>query len=283
MAWENVGFEAVLAFMPDGWKEEAKEPGALVLAREVKTAKGLLRLVLLYLTAGKSFGGASALSRMGGDYTLNKAAVWKRVKGSAEWLRWLDERLRRRGGRLGKQPEWLEGKDARLADGSIEPASGKNGRLYNSHYRVSLFSLEMKEMPLADVKEEGEKLSGFKSIAPGQIMTGGRAYGTIQGMERVRGNGADFIPCLRAGAFNVYNQRGEKTPLSRGPRRLTRGESAEKTVYYLSDGKYKPVRIRVMRKDRSGGRAGLERMEKTSRRKHGERNPARYRANITNM
>jgi hypothetical protein len=269
MEGENGEFEAVLAFMPDGWEEKAKELGALVRARKVKTAEELLRLILLYLTAGKSFGGTSALLQMGSGFTLNKVGVWKRVKGSAEWLRWLDEHLCRQGGYLGTQPERLKGKDVRLVDGSIEPVSGKSGRLYNLHYCISLFSLEMKEMLLSEVKDEGEKLSHFKSITAGQIMVGDRVYGTIQGMEYVRGKGADFILRLRAGAFNVYNQSGEKISLLRGFKGLKRGESAEKTAYYLSKGEYKPVSICVMKKDRSSERAGLERIEKTNRRKHG--------------
>jgi hypothetical protein len=270
MEEKNTQFDVILSLMPDGWKEKAKELGALVRARKIKTPEELLRLILLYLTAGKSFGGTHALLAMGnGDLQLNKVGIWKRVKNSYDWLRWIDEHLCREGGIIVNQPEWLKGKDVRLIDGTIEPVSGTKKELYNLHYCISLFTLEMKEMLLANVKDEGEKLSHFKSFEPGQIEVGDRAYGTIQGMEYVRGCGADFVLRLRANAFTMYNEKGKKLDLLRGLRGLKRGEVGEKTVYYHSNDEYKPVRICVMRKERTSERAGLERIKRTKERKEG--------------
>jgi hypothetical protein len=271
MEGENAQFDAILGLMPDGWKAKAKELGALMRARRIKTPEELLRIILLYLTAGKSFGGTQALLAMGDGMTLNKVAIWKRVKHSADWLRWIDEQLCRGGELLEPEPEWLKGKEVRLVDGTIEPVSGNKGASYNLHYCVSLFTLEMKEMLLADVREEGEKLSHFKSFGPGQIEIGDRAYGTIQGMEYVRNCGADFILRLRAKAFTVYNEKGQRIKFFHGLNGLKKGECGEKTVYYQCGGEYKPVRICVIRKDRGSERTGLERIAKTNQRKKGKK------------
>ena len=106
-------FEQLTALMPEGWEAQAKALGALQRAREIKTPEDLLRLILLYLTEGKSFGGTSAILRMEGEWHLGKKAIWSRIGNSAEWLRWLCEHLCRRQGILVEKPAWLLG-DARL-------------------------------------------------------------------------------------------------------------------------------------------------------------------------
>jgi len=77
----EIRFERVLRLLPEGW--EAKELGALQRAREIKTPEELLRLILLYLTEGRSFAGTSAVTRLSGDAAMNKMAVYKRFRNSA--------------------------------------------------------------------------------------------------------------------------------------------------------------------------------------------------------
>ena len=54
-------FKQLLGLLPEGWEAKAKELGAFQRAREIKSPEELLRLILLYLTEGKSFAGTSAL------------------------------------------------------------------------------------------------------------------------------------------------------------------------------------------------------------------------------
>jgi hypothetical protein len=63
MRGERTSFERLLSVMPEGWKDKAKELGALVRGREIKDAFDLLRLVFLYLTEGKSFSGTAVYVR----------------------------------------------------------------------------------------------------------------------------------------------------------------------------------------------------------------------------
>jgi hypothetical protein len=83
-------------------------------SQTIKTSEELLRLILVYLTEGKSFAGTSAIINLGGGFTLNKNAVYKRIQNSADWLEWLCVHLLRQGG----EPLWLQGKDVYLIDGS---------------------------------------------------------------------------------------------------------------------------------------------------------------------
>jgi len=64
MGWGEERFKQVLRLLPEGWESKTKELGALQRAREIKTPEELLRLILLYLTEGKSFAGTSALIQL---------------------------------------------------------------------------------------------------------------------------------------------------------------------------------------------------------------------------
>ncbi|MDR1905070.1 MAG: hypothetical protein LBQ88_22670, partial [Treponema sp.] len=57
-----------------------------------------MRLILVYLTEGKSFAGTSVIIKVGGGFTLNKNAVYKRIRNSADWLERLCVHLLRQGG-----------------------------------------------------------------------------------------------------------------------------------------------------------------------------------------
>jgi hypothetical protein len=89
----KVSFERLLPVMPEGWEAKAKELGALLRGREIKSALDLLRLVFLCLTEGKSFSGTAVLLQLGGICSISKKAVFTRFQRCREWLRWLCEHL----------------------------------------------------------------------------------------------------------------------------------------------------------------------------------------------
>ena len=75
----------IYEMMPTGWKEAAKETGALVRSRNISTAEELLRLNFLYQTSGDSYGLVSALTQISENQTgLNKTAVQKRITNSRD-------------------------------------------------------------------------------------------------------------------------------------------------------------------------------------------------------
>jgi hypothetical protein len=82
MEQEKDRFRQLLKMLPEGWEEKAKELGALQRAREIKTPEELLRLILLYLTEGKSMAGTSAITNLSGAAAMSKVAVFKRIQNS---------------------------------------------------------------------------------------------------------------------------------------------------------------------------------------------------------
>ena len=118
MGWGEERFEQVLRLLPEGWESKAKELGALQRAREIKTPEELLRLILLYLTEGKSFAGTSAIMQLIRESNLTKKAIHKRVRNSAKWLQWLCENIYRHTGLIAAKPLWLQDKNVILVDGT---------------------------------------------------------------------------------------------------------------------------------------------------------------------
>ena len=107
----------LLSLLPEGWVEKAKELGAFQRAREIKSPIELLRLLLLYLTEGKSFAGTSALIGLSGEVKMSKRAVFKRIQKCGEWLKWICQHIYRKAGLLIEKPQWLKGKNVVLVDG----------------------------------------------------------------------------------------------------------------------------------------------------------------------
>jgi hypothetical protein len=193
----NNQFKAILEILPEGWEGKAKELGALIRARNIKTAEELLRLIVLYLTEGKSIAGTSAIIQLSGEVTINKNATYKRIQNSAQWLEWLCTNLVRQEGLVVEKPLWLGGRDVCLVDGSEVVYGGAIKRYSMLHYCVDGCTLGMREMHLTG-PEEGEKLTRFEGFGPNDIVVGDRIYGSIPGIEHLEGKGSGFVLRLRA-------------------------------------------------------------------------------------
>jgi hypothetical protein len=268
---EKLQLDELLKLLPAGWRDTAIELGALRRARKIKTPEELLRLIFLYLTDGKSFAGTSALLQMLGNIVMSKIAIWKRIGNSAKWIQWMCVNFCLAHGILVDKPLWLTDKRVCLVDGSEEALAGNNKTYFRLHYALDLFSLGMVEMSLTDIKT-GEKLTNFKGFGKNDIVVvADRAYGTIAGMEHLRELGSGFVLRLRARAFGLYNKEGREISLIRQLKGLKAGESMDLEVFYKTDGKLVPVRICATRKDKDSERSGLERIEKTNRRKRGDK------------
>jgi hypothetical protein len=268
MGEERQQFAKLMELLPEGWEAKAKELKAIQRAVKIKSPEELLRLIFLYLTGGRSFAGTAVIAQAGGEFELSKIAVWKRVRNSADWLKWLCENICRNAGLLAEQPAWLAGKTVSIVDASEVVLHGNEKQHYLLHYCLDLCTLTMREMRITDMAT-GEKLSNFERIGHGDIMMGDRIYGSIPGMEYVRERGADYVLRLRAGAFNLYNAEGEKQELLPWLSPLAEYEMASRVFYYKTEAGYTPVRVCAMRKDAESERAGLRRLKKESQRKHG--------------
>jgi hypothetical protein len=270
MRGEKAGFEQLLSVMPEGWEDKAKELGAFVRGREIKSAVDLLRLVFLYLTEGKSFSGTAALLRLGDICSISKKAVFTRFQRCGEWLGWLCEHLYRNNQAIGEAPAWLGGRKVYLVDASDEPVHGSDKADYRLHYAIGLFDLGMKEMALT-ATGQGEKAGNFRSFGEQDLMIGDRAYCSKQGIAYLLGRGSGFLFRFGTKRFHVYNQQGRRVNVLGYFKGLQPGESGEKTLWYEYEGEYKPLRFCAVRKTKEAEERGLEALRKTRMRKYGDK------------
>jgi hypothetical protein len=141
MRGEKTRFEQLLPAMPDGWEAKAKELGALARGREIKNALDLLRLVFLYLTEGKSFGGAAVLLELSGICSTSEKAALARFQKCVEWLGRLCEIIYRNNQVIWEPPERLGGRKVYLADAGGEPARGSGEADYWLRCAIGLLDL----------------------------------------------------------------------------------------------------------------------------------------------
>src|ERR1035437_1272478 len=109
LATEN--WPILCTFLPKGWEEMARSTGALRRARDIPDAESLLRLLLMHVANGYSLAETAARAGQLG-MELSAVAIFKRLRASEEWLRWLAEQQR------GRQPLAIEsqGRPVRVVD-----------------------------------------------------------------------------------------------------------------------------------------------------------------------
>jgi len=260
MGREKDRFKQLLKLLPEGWEAKAKELGALIRAREIKNAEELLRLILLYVTEGKSMAGTSALTNLSGDKSMTKVAVFKRIKNSGEWLKWICTHIYRNAGLLVEKPKWLKNHNVLLVDGSEDARSGSERLYFMLHYCMDLFTLAVREFIITE-EDTGEKLTNFTKLGPDDIVIGDRAYGTLAGLTHLKKCGADYILRLRGRAFNLYDKKGEKIDLMKEFSNLMSWKHGETTGWCEINGKKEPVRVCVLRKDVKNEYKGMKKLK----------------------
>jgi len=268
MGRENDRFKELLDILPEGWEVKAKELGALQRAVKIKTAEELLRLILLYLTEGKSFRGTSALLQLSSEVDLSDVAVLKRMRNSADWLQWLCENIYRKAGITVEKPKWLKKKNVKVVDGSEDVKCGVRRQCYMLHYCLDLFTLAAHELHVTDIKT-GEKLSNFKKFGKDDIVMGDRMYGTLPGIAYLRRLKADYVLRIKTRGFTVYNEKNQEIDILKSFSGLKDGQIAEIKVKCFINGQYEPIRICAFRKDEDSERKGLKRLKKENQRKQG--------------
>ena len=185
-------FEYWVGFLPQGWREKAKELGALSRCRKIPDADTLLRVLLLHLAQGCSLRETSALARRGGLANLSDVAIMDRLRLSSEWFRWMSEQLMR---------TWVERPPAavfdtrwnvRIVDGTRVREPGPTGSAWQVHYSIGLPSLVCDEFQLAPHGGAGESLKRF-AVRPGDLFLGDRAYGVRPGIFHVTKAGGEVL------------------------------------------------------------------------------------------
>lgn len=237
--------KSIEKYLPEQWEEKSRELKALVRSREIKTPQELLKLNLLYLTEGGSFGTTASLINLTTEANMTKKAVYTRIQNSGEWLKWMSLEMCKKHKMILSKPEWLD-KNAVLIDCSELNIKGNKQKNYMLRYSLNLFDFEG-DFSITEINTK-ESLLNYK-FNKGNIVIGDKEYVSIKGMEYVLKQGSDFILDYRKGAFNLYDENGEKLNLLSKIKNLKEIEVKSLKCFYYSEKKKKPVKIVLIRKN----------------------------------
>ena len=259
-------WEEVMKHLPMGWESKAKELKAITRKREIKTAEELLVLNLLHVKDGGSYQATSSLMKLTAGKSLDKNAVYHRIKASWRWLRWMAEGVCSQQGITIPKPSYLGEKRIRLIDASDTALKGSKTSDYRLHYDFDLFGFQCISMEMTTTKE-GEKLTRYK-VQPEDILIADRIYCTITGIEHVKSSQGSFILRLRSKAFNLYDASGEQLQLTSLLGGMDEHDNTDIHCFYkLPSGKLSPIRIVAMKKDKDAIEKATRKLARKASRK----------------
>jgi hypothetical protein len=210
----------VCTFLPKGWQEMARSSGALRRARDIPNAEALLRLLLMHVANGYSLAETAVrASELG--MNLSAVAVFKRLRASEEWFRWLAEQERSRE----RVTVESQGRPVRIVDATTVSEPGSTGTDWRVHYVVNLASLQCDFFELTDVKG-GETLRRIP-VKAGDIMMGDRIYATPVGAAHVQAAKADLLVRLNRQSLPLYAGSEKQVDVLRLFRPLRIGHTKE--------------------------------------------------------
>jgi hypothetical protein len=156
------------------------------------------------------------------------------------------------------QPGWLSGYKVRSIDASAISEPGSTGTDWRLHYSLELFRLSCDQFILTQL-EVGESFTNFK-VAPGDLLLGDRAYGTLKGLWHVKNNGGDCLVRLKSKAFPMCDHSGKPFRLLQALRKLKVGEVGEWAVQARANGYPSlPIRICGVKKSREAAEEAIAR------------------------
>jgi hypothetical protein len=254
-------------FLPSGWEGKARELGALRRSgRKFCSSEALLRTLLIHLALGCSLKETAYRARLAGLADVSSVAVWKRLRESGEWLRWMSEGVMR---------QWLECRPEdllpgpyriRLVDATSISEPGSTGSDWRIHYAVELGSLQCDFVEVTDVRE-GETFRRFP-VTSGDLLLGDRIYANRRGIEHVVRNGGDVLVRMNLTNLPLEKESGKPLPLLRRLETLRIGEVGEWPCWIAPAGTER-IRARVcaIKRDRTATQLACRKLLRRESRK----------------
>ena len=204
-------WSVLVTFLPCGWKEKAKELGALRRCRRFADAEPLLRTLLIHLADGCSLRETVVRAEEGQIATVSDVALLKRLKAAGEWMRWMARGLMDCWS-WKSPPAILNNKlRIRLVDGSLVQEPGSTGSSWRIHYSIQLPSLQCDEVHVEGPKT-GESFKRF-AVQKGDLLVADRGFAHRDGIAHVVSSGGDVLVRLSLTSLTLEGEDGAPFPL----------------------------------------------------------------------
>lgn len=202
----------ILTLLPQGWREKAKELGALRRCRKVLDPERLLRVLLIHLAEGCSLRETALRAKQGGILELSDVAIMDRLRNSEQWFWWMNQQLMARWVRRGPELIFPQRWNVRLIDGTRVKEPGPTGSSWLIHYSIRVPSLSCDELLVSAPKGgEGETFRRF-AVEPGDLFVGDRVYGVRPSLLHVVGHGGHVL--TRFALSNLPLERTDGRPFN---------------------------------------------------------------------
>jgi hypothetical protein len=204
---------------------------------------------------------------------LSAVAVFKRLRASEEWLRWLAEQQR------GKQRLAVEsqGRPVRAVDSTTVSEPGSTGTDWRVHYVVNLANLQCDFFELTGV-EGGETLRRIP-IRAGDIMMGDRIYSTPVGVAHVEAAQADILVRLNRQSLPLFDAGENPLNVLRLFRKMKVGQIQQWTTQVKRPGGgWIPGRLIALKRSAEATRLARRRLEINASKKQTKVSPESWEA-----
>ncbi len=214
----------------------AREKKALVRARKVKNAQGLLRMVLAYAVCDWSLRLVAAWALIQGIAHLSDVALLYRLCQSGAWLGWLiGQVLQQRNAGL----TCLAGVRLRLVDATVISRPGSTGTDWRVHLSFDLGRLCLDGIEVTDA-QGGESLARFAPRAD-EIYLGDRGYCAAHGLASLLRTAARLVVRINWHNLPLKTDLGRRLDLIQWIKGLS--VTTERTVLVSSGGTDYPLRL----------------------------------------
>jgi len=262
-------FAYLLALLPEGWQEKAKELGALRRRRGIPDAETLLRLLLIHLAEGVSLRQTAILASQSKFAHVSDVAIMDRLNQSGEWFRWMNSSLLELMNVRASEHVFGTNRRVRLVDATMISEPGPTGSSWRINYAIELPSLHCDEFIVTEPRgaNQGESFLRFV-IAAGDLMIGDRAYGVHSGISHVVLCGGDVLVRFAWNNLPLYLPSGEDFNLFAHLRLLHGTEVGDWCVVIGRDESTRiPGRICAIRKSRQAALAAQKKARIAARKK----------------
>ena len=253
--------------LPEGWRELARETGAMRRARGgVRSPEALLQLLLLHVATGLSLTQAVARAHVQGIASVTDVALLKRLRSSEGWLRELARRMFEASRFARALTTGPDGRRLRAVDATTIEEPGATGTDWRVHYCISLPDLRCDFYELTDVL--GGETYKRVPVALGDIILGDRGYCHREGVAHVLRHRGDVIVRLNSTNFPLLASDHDK-PFALLPNlRLLKGcRPSEWAVRFKTGGSTWNARLCAVRKSEAAAEKAKKKIQQVATKK----------------
>lgn len=221
----------VEGLLPSGWIEQARTTGAFRRARYTQTPGEVLRLLLFHAVNDSGLRETVAQARVAGLATMSMVGLFKRLRASSAWLRWIAAHLcRRMREEVGLPP----GLRPRAIDSTTIQGPASHGTDWRLHYTLDLMTLACDWHDLTDGR--GAEALERAPVRAGDVLVADRNFLHPAGVRAAVAAGGHVLVRLRWRHPRLQDRHGRRVSALTRARRLRVGAVGDWPVWLVDPG-----------------------------------------------